>query len=230
MEHSRASVLECLHLCGEVAIVGHFIIPEALENGGVILCQPDHTTPDDATVVIEGVARGGTSMIAALVNSAGYQMEAEAPSYECLRWKHAIKYGGDLRKIVTERDEMYTRWAVKHPGLMDYWISSWESFLLSLRNPRVVIVMRDPVAIDTRAWLADRRHTAELAVKQMGALINWSIGTEFPVALVSYEKMLSATDEAKSVFERFVGGECDWDRVEPNNKLYISQIGARHEA
>lgn len=209
--------------------MGHLIIPGS-GNHGVTLCQPEHDVPEQSTIFIEGVARGGTSMIGALVSSAGYEMEAAPPSYECLEWKHAIKYGGDFESIISGRNIKYDRWAVKHPGLLDSWRCRWELFLGTLRNPRVIIVLRDAVAISMRSWLADRSHTIEIALRQQSALVNWAIGTSFPVMLVSYEKMIQATDETRRLFDGFVGGQCDWSLVEPNNAEYIRKIGTRHTA
>lgn len=204
--------------------MGHLIIPGDA-NSGIILCQPEHDVPDESTLIIEGIARGGTSMVSSMVSSAGYYMDGYAPAWESHRWKHCFNYGGDVAKMIEEYNSLGSRWGFKHPGLMFAMLDRWETFLGQLRNPRVIIVFRDPVAVDCRSYLAMRQHSIEVAIVQMQALTHWAIGTEVPVMMVSYEKMIQASSETATHFNRFVGAEADWSLVSPNNAQYIEMMG-----
>jgi hypothetical protein len=206
--------------------LGHLIIPsESSTNNGLLLCQPLSEPPSQATLLIEGVARAGTSGMASLAQSAGWNMGAKPPSWEDPDWIHGVKFGADIEALVSRRNIEHVRWGFKYPGLLNVWCNKWERFLSQLRNPRVVIMYRDVVAVDCRAWSAVRNHSILDAMTQLQRLTRWAIGTSFPVALVSYEKLLQHPDGLRDGLETFLGGAIDWGLVSPNDHAYIEQMG-----
>ena len=150
------------------------------------------------TVPITGVPRGGTTMVAAVVDALGVYLgppeELEKYHYED-QTMHS-PYLDTQRKGVLIRNARYKVWGWKDPA----GVFPIQDILPDLRNPHPIIVTRDAVAaaqgehrFDIEYGVEKPRTQAEL-IAQVGrwshALLDFAATTRYPTLLVSYERAM----------------------------------------
>lgn len=169
---------------------------EELRNLGVLrLGGP--VPEDQRTIIVLGVARSGTSMVASVLRQLGVFMGAEAvpPVYEDVRLAKAIETGAqaDARRVVAEYNETHATWGFKRPGALGY----LNELSTLVRTPIYVVVFRDPLAIANRnaiSMRADPLRSIHQTLKQYAVLHDFLV-SQSPVALlVSNEKALLKPD------------------------------------
>lgn len=116
------------------------------------------------TYVVLGVPRGGTSMCAGALRLAGISMGAEiTPENED---RDFISHQGDIqvlekperkaeylsriKEVISVRNGNHDVWGWKDPISALY----LEDIIQHLRNPHLILVMRDPMAVAMREWFA----------------------------------------------------------------------------
>jgi hypothetical protein len=167
------------------------------------------------TVPIVGVPRGGTTMVAAVVDALGVDL---GPRTDLEGWHFEDQtmhspYIAVQVKYAKQRDLECPRWGWKDPvGL-----SSVRNALFALRNPRIIIVFRDPLAtiqgemrFDEVNDIQPRRTLASL-VKQttdwLAHNLEFSTITACPTLLVSYERALNYPERFVAELSGFLGVE-----------------------
>lgn len=203
-----------------------------LHNFGVqVLNGDDIPSEPERTLIVVGVARGGTTMVASVLRALGVHMGDKLSSVvedlEVSRPMEAHDLPA-LREIVSRRNQAHAVWGFKRPGAVSY-AHRYES---ELRNPEYVVVFRDPLAIANRnqlsvkqellSGLADAaRRTTEL-VEFIGSLRRRTL-------LLSYEKALLEPEHMVEAVARFVGNSDHKAQqqalrtIRPGNKEYLEQ-------
>jgi hypothetical protein len=117
------------------------------------------------TYVVLGVPRGGTSMCAGALRLAGIHMGAEI-TVNTNEDRDFVAHGGDialfdhpegqekylaqLREVIASRNGSHEVWGWKDPVSALY----LDRILGDLRNPHLILIMRDSAAVAMREWVA----------------------------------------------------------------------------
>lgn len=180
-----------------------------LQNSGIEILNPA-PAEEQATIIVAGVPRSGTTMVAkglaALGIFLGSQIDASVQEDLLLG---RVLGSGDMdkfREIVERYNRDHDVWAFKRP-------TAYQAIDGTLfRNPRFVLTFRDPVAIA-------KREAVSMKTDFRGALrraAGWSVNlTDFafrqtaPTMLVSYEKALQQPAEFAHSLIDFIGMKQD---------------------
>ncbi len=148
--------------------------------------------PAASTVIIFGVNRGGTSMVAGVVRGFGYHLGAElAVNNEDVDF--AYRSHEEMRRSIAQRNERFSLWGWKFPRAAEY----LDGLLDVVRNPKLIVVNRDIVATSLGLLRWDERQpgdalleTLDQMQKNLALVSRW----RKPSLFVSYEKAVAAPD------------------------------------
>jgi hypothetical protein len=182
-------------------------------QGPCTILNPPATTPAQRTVVILGQFRGGTSMVAAVVRRLGVFMGHRFDprnNHEDLDFQHASTVR--VRHLVRFRNEEQDVWGWKYPGTL----LTVEEWYRELRNPRFIVVFRDPLAAaqtELRVGeFADPVATLKLKHEHAGRLLQFverAAAEGLPMLLVSHERALAAREELVDSIASFLDVAAD---------------------
>ncbi len=164
-------------------------------NEGFII-RPGATVPAKAdagrTFIISGLGRGGTTMIASVLRTAGIPLGDRLfeAAMEDLDMAHVLHANDPvmLGEIIAQRNARFRDWGFKIPyihGLLRY------ADIARFRNPHLILVFRDPVAVTGRIKLSDYKDPLEALPSIATSVVNlieYVRHTECPCLLLSYEK------------------------------------------
>lgn len=183
-------------------------------NHGIIPLGDDGASgADEATIVVTGIARSGTSMVASVLRSAGLTMgdalhavvEEDAEMLAVLQSGH----DGLLRDLIRGRDARWPRWGFKIPNLHAYLLAERMRWF---RRPRLVVIYRDPVAVAVAVAVRnvllerfDAKEQLTLTGHALTALTSFITRAGCPTLLVSYEKAITAPDDFLGSLLAFCG-------------------------
>lgn len=181
---------------------------DTLVNRGfhVIRACPDQPTK---TIIVLGVARGGTSMIAAVLDKLGVFMgDAIAPVFEDRALSVAVEKRdkAKIERIISERNGRFPVWGWKRPSSINH-IGKLEA---RFRNPVYVVVFRDVFSIANRNRLsvsADVLDNMRRSLDQYAKLTDFIGESTAPCMLVSYDKALAHRQAFVEHLAQFVGTE-----------------------
>lgn len=168
--------------------------PDDLRNLGIVRIGANCPPGEETTVVVVGVPRSGTSMIASALKQLDVHLgdEIDNSVFEDRAIAAAIE-GGDMdrfRAIVRQYNTDHSVWGFKRPKAF----TKLGEILGELRNPRIVVTMRDCVAIavrNSKSVYHDEvegiRRAAQATIAALDALDR----VDCPVLMVSYEKAMS---------------------------------------
>jgi hypothetical protein len=208
---------------------------ELINTGTIVLnARPEQ---EEKTVVVLGIARSGTSMIAQLLVELGvYIGEGKPPVNEDTEISNLLEKNRDLEKfdeLVTERNAKYKVWGWKRPEAFRY-IRQFEN---RIRNPHFIFLFRDPLAIGLReqtSMQANLFQTMMHAQKRYTNIIRYLQGTEHPCLLVSYEKALLKSEALVDTLCEFLGIDVDDElkdkalsSVETDSAEYLRQTSRK---
>jgi hypothetical protein len=166
------------------------------ENSGVVILNANQTNKPCKTVIVFGVPRGGTSMVAGTLSKLGVFMgnpEHVAPFYENMELLDALKKRdrAKLKEIISKNNSTYPMWGVKilHQALLIRWLLDRAMF----SDVAYVVVFRDIFATAKRRTISMKGGLLKEMFKAV--LINFGLLTlisltKKPILLVSYEKAL----------------------------------------
>ncbi len=190
--------------------------------------------PQPMTLIVTGVGRSGTSMAAKVLDALGVPMGsvADLAVHEDKEFLQALLYFDFqlLHKLIQSRNAEHERWGFKFPSLQNHMLPPQ---LQKFRNPHLIVIMRDPVAIASRSFASDEQkmsvnETLQNVTRQISDMISLVERAECPVLLLSYEKFVAFPENAiKSIiaFCRLHPDEGQMARamgaVAPNNSNYI---------
>lgn len=162
----------------------------------------------ERTIIVLGVARSGTSMIAAALTSLGIPMGAgkESIVYEDIELARAMELKDLelLKSIIRARNSKHAVWGFKRPSAS----AQMARIARLFRNPRFVVVFRDIFAIAVRNRIsvsANLYNDMQSSLTQYGKILSFIQTSQFPTMLVSYEKALARREPFVRALSEFVG-------------------------
>ena len=205
-----------------------------LKNQGLIsfLSRNDRQAGSPRTLIVSGVARSGTSMVARILAGAGVFIGAEMDDivFEdhafARLFEHPDFDRARLQQIIKIRNGQHRVWGFKRPHLHVH----GSDVIAMFRNPMVILTVRDPVAIAERNAIAEQResiHGLTSAINDLQDMVRFAEALTCPILLVSYEKAIRNPEHFVEQLLRF----CDIDPsasrhdlhslVEPDRPAYI---------
>ncbi len=159
------------------------------------------TAPENATIIITGIGRSGTSMAAGALHDLGVWIGSDwRPGiFEDQPTRLALyHFWHDMRADVIARyNGILPRWGFKFPSLHNH---MHPPELWQFRAPRMVVLWRDMMAVSARAGVDPGVILAEQA-----ALWRFVQAVECPVLMVSYEKAMENPAAFVSALAAFSG-------------------------
>ncbi|MGB5468627.1 MAG: sulfotransferase [Sedimenticolaceae bacterium] len=183
---------------------------ERYQNSGLLLLTPS-TDSRRRTLVVMGLARSGTSMIAGCLHELGIFMgdQAPPPVYEDMAMSAAVEAGdiATVQRIVRQYNRQHAIWGWKRPASLHH-IADLHA---TLRDPHYVVVFRDLFAIANRNRIsmgANLLANMQRSADEYRQLLNFLERLRAPCLLVSYEKALRHK-------EAFVDTLCGFAGLQP---------------
>ncbi len=216
----------------------------SLASYGMVSANLPEAMPKEKTIIVVGVQRGGTSMVAQLLHQLGVPLgDAPAPTYEdleytallraydaaCRRplrgWLKRRRIEKDMLAIARKRDQQYPVWGWKFPDVL------CPPLYRQLRNPFIISVHRDPVSICARLQRSEKLDffTALPNILSIqGRIHRFLIRTDIPCLMLSYEKALLNPEQCVKHVAAFLGIDLPDSQIEqmaeairPSPKQYL---------
>lgn len=177
------------------------------ENTGAVILNGDCSAMPYKTVIVFGVARGGTSMVAGTLSKLGVFMgneETLAPFYEDKNLAVSFKNKDKklAQKLVSEYNKQYPVWGMKTlSNRAWYWLSIF-------REPVYVVVFRDILAAANRTVVSLNKSLFLEMLKTILHnlfLLAFLRITKRPALVVSYEKVLLFPEDFVDTLSTFLG-------------------------
>lgn len=177
-----------------------------INEGTFLINYENSTSKDEKTIIICGLPRSGTSMMAMLLKNVGIFIgnKVDNAVFEDVEISRMIENNENIDQIIESRNKKHKVWGWKRPNAYKF----GDRFLNKLRNPHFIVLFRDHASIAMRRSISDRSDFVKNLSKinkEYEILINFIHENKFPILIVSYEKSLSQKIRViKSVFD-FVG-------------------------
>ncbi len=160
-----------------------------LQNNGTYVFNQNQEK--QFTVVISGLARSGTSMIAHVVENLGIELGGQGIVKEDATLSHMLEQNSlkEFSDAVAQKNNKHDVWGWKRPGSFMY----AHKFENEIRNPKYILVFRDTLSTAKRQSISGRlkfRNRLKKTAETNLQLTNFALNSEHPVMLVSYEKAL----------------------------------------
>jgi hypothetical protein len=148
----------------------------------------------ERTLLVTGLARSGTSMLAALLQAAGVWLgdhvyepiNEDAEITQMLRARDFAR----LDALIRRQNAKTPVWGFKMPDLHQY---LQHDELGRFRNPHLIAIFRDPVAVAARNALSEQADGTEAFIETtaaMHSMAQFVRASGLPFLLLSYEKAL----------------------------------------
>jgi hypothetical protein len=186
------------------------------KNSGIAVINKSCINMPNKTVLVMGVPRGGTSMVAGAVSKLGIFMGPEfkmVPFYEnpelelCAKTKKKIA----AKKIILDYNDTHSNWGLKIlPRGWWFWLAR-----PMFREPVYIVVFRDILAIANRRRVSlDKSLLKEMFISNWHnlCLLLFLAFTKRPALILSYEKALLSPED-------FVKGLAKFLEVNNNSKI-----------
>lgn len=184
----------------------------AAQNPGIVVTSANGAAPRARSVVVVGTYRGGTTMVARMIEALGAFLGGAAagvvredPEWARLlaprwpRWR-------SVSELASSRSAAHPLWGLKFPGAVRH----LPRLLRLMPEPRLVVVFRDPLAVAVREHLSMGTAGASAldhAVAQLRQLARSLRKTQTPWLAVSYEKGRSAPSTLATALCDLLHGE-----------------------
>ena len=186
-------------------------------------------------MIVSGVGRSGTSMIAKLLETLGIPMGEtdNLPVHEDRDFNNALYHLDHtrVRMLIDLKNTSHQRWGFKFASLQNHIFPPQFGYF---RNPHLIIVMRDAIATAARSYISDeqRKGFEETLInvgKQTINMIDFICNATCPTLVISYEKFIGMPDAGIDAIANFCGIVITDDirrealaTIEPNNLEYIN--------
>lgn len=217
--------------------------PPDLINRGLILRVPSGGGTGDQTqrtIIVSGIGRSGTSMIASVLAGIGVLSAADAypATMDDREFLHLFRFKDTdgVAAAIQARDSRNDVWAFKLPSIHGYMEPDG---IRAFRNPRMVMVFRDPVATAIRHSIAeyvDAEFSFFENIQAMQDIARFMQSVDCPMLLVSYEKAISFPDHLVLALAEFCGVSVDAIQqnrlraiIQPDNRAYAENARRRYE-
>ncbi|WP_444903963.1 hypothetical protein ACJJIU_01545 [Microbulbifer sp. CnH-101-E] len=204
----------------------------SLINKGVMVTTPPVKIVDK-TIVVIGVARGGTSIVAGALNALGLHMgdRCHSPVFEDLRLSLALEGRSEERlvDVVREYNATHDVWGWKRPSILNQ-AKIVES---KLRNPHFIFVFRDLFSVANRNSISmkqDIKHGLRNALDDYSLMLNFLEQTTCPTMMVSSDKLIRHKEDFVRELLNFTGLNPTTDQynkalqfISPDPKDYLDK-------
>ncbi|MDP5209206.1 hypothetical protein [Microbulbifer sp. 2205BS26-8] len=181
--------------------------PDFLINKGISILTPP-AEGVHRTIVVVGVARGGTSIVAGTLHALGLPMgdKCYAPVYEDLRLSLAFEGRSEeqFSNVVAEYNVSHASWGWKRPSML----SDLEEIESELRNPHFIFVFRDLFSVANRNSISmklDIKRGLRNVLDDYILLIDFLQSTKCPAMAISSDKVVRFKKEFVKQLVRFSG-------------------------
>ncbi len=164
-------------------------------------------------ILIVGVARGGTSLVAGVLAKLGIFMgeKAAPPVYEDTKISQYFENSDYtmVKKIADEYSQKYKRWAWKRPSTINH-LKSIDNIL---NKPIYLIIFKDILSVAQRnsiSMLTETMPIMKRALKEYGMVVDFIESTNPNAMLLSYEKILKDP-------QYFVEELCNYLKLSPSD-------------
>lgn len=177
-------------------------------NSGFWILNGSLLSEKKYTVIMSGLGRSGTSMVAKLVNSSGIHIgdRLAIGTYEdedfSTVFRKQSKNG--LISFINDRNNKFDRWGAKLPSVD---ILN-KKYLSHFRNPILIIIFRDVLAIAGRRQVSKGEDLISQMLqssKEYQVLINKLRKLPYPCLLISYEKALQNPNMLVDYIHKYLG-------------------------
>lgn len=170
--------------------------------------QNPHPVEDTGTIIVTGVGRSGTSMIARILIELGLELGTHlgVNSSEDIEIRTLVKDTNlpEFEKLCRARDQRWDKWGFKCPSYRRV----IPTFTPAVRNPRFIVTFRDVLAIALRNQISiggDVLNNLQQSLNAYHHLIRQIEALTAPALLISYEKALQFPKEMVVEIAGFVG-------------------------
>jgi hypothetical protein len=207
-----------------------------LLSGRIYLnCEPGDALPD-STIIISDPSRSGTSSIAAFAHAGGLWLgdQMDKVMFADEEFVHAInphpqlsrrmRIGArnisepalalrginpkQLRQLIANRNARYQRWGFKLPNIV---AQLGDNEFKLFRNPRLILIMRNPIAMAGRIAVGNRHRFTDAidsAKRSLQANITAIRRLKIPILALSHAKATADLDTLYDTIFDFCGMTC----------------------
>ena len=216
---------------------------ELLNNTGIQFIGDKSSLENETkTLIVVGIARGGTSLVAGSLHHLGIfgGDKSVPPVFEDVRLSTAFEQNNlkEAQQIIEEYNERYHTWCFKRPGSIDY----NEKLHNMCRNPIYLFIFKDIFAVSNRNSISmkfDVISGLNKAHNDYSKVINFISNNNLNGFLFSYEKVMANKELFVDLLIDIIGKNkvtseqkaSALNFIEPNPKAYritrgIGQIGS----
>lgn len=213
---------------------------DLLNKGFIVNPGRPQTGGNGRTIIVTGLLRSGTSLIASILLQCGLFIGQEINDivYEDEEIARALttEDNAALKRIIAERNANYRSWAFKLPMLFRYLRPAQ---LALFTDPHLIVTFRDPVSISVRMSVSEYQEPMPAlrnATAELNSLMAFVDGVQCPSLLLSYEKALTFPHDFIDAIMQF----CDIPPnaalrerligvIEPNRPKYIAGARRRYD-
>lgn len=181
---------------------------ELLKNKGVVVARPANSQCQK-TIIVVGVARGGTSIVAGALYHLGVPMgNAAAPVFEDLRLSLAFEKQSKekFEHVIDDYNLKHNLWAWKRPSTLH----ALAKIARKVRNPHFIFVFRDMLSVANRNNISMHRDVGDGLVGAMEdyrKIVKFFHRSRHPALLVSSEKVVKNKEGYAESLAEFCGIE-----------------------
>jgi len=204
---------------------------EALSNKGIGFIRVDgNSEKEEKTLIVLGVARGGTSLIAGSLAQMGvYMGSAGKPVFEDVRLANAFEKRNfkEAKRIIEEYNRSHAVWGFKRPSSISY----AKRLVKYTRNPVLLIIFKDLFAIANRNRISMKLGLIpglNKAMKDYSDIIRIINRRYCDMYLFSYEKVMNNKTLLIEELAKVASVECTEevmkkvsDFIEPDSPHYL---------
>jgi hypothetical protein len=184
------------------------------------------------TLIILGAARSMTSLLAGMLHCGGLNFGKNiAPIYEDIKLSRSMENKNEeaFNQNLADRNKDAI-WGWKRPSIINH----FDNVIPKLRNPHVIVIMRDVAAIAMRNQIA---RSGQMNAKEISSNMRINLHIQqkslakaneykLPLCIVSAEKMKSTPIETAQGCASFFGIDTDTDSakafLEKGNAAYVA--------
>lgn len=161
---------------------------------------------NNKTIIICGLPRSGTSMVAMLLKRVGVFMGdvLDDSVFEDIELSRMVENDERLEEFVEKRNLKHKTWGWKRPNAYKYAKKLEQNF----QNIHYIILFRDIASIAMRRSISDRTDIVKNLYqvnKEYQELIEFIYKTKRPILVVSYEKALTHKFKVVKAIFNFIG-------------------------